>query len=103
MPTTVERVVTLRVDDVSAGVVHEREALVLAAEVRSGDSGSPVVDGAGDVVGVVVLRRRDESGSYATRVPPLPSRADLAADQLRTTTESAGPSTVAVARAAACT
>ena len=44
VPTTVERVVTLRVDDVSAGAVHERRALVLAAEVRSGDSGSPVVD-----------------------------------------------------------
>jgi len=103
VPTTVERVVTLRVDDVSAGVVHEREALVLAAEVRSGDSGSPVVDEAGDVVGVVVLRRRDESNAYASRIPPLPGPEELVADQLRTGTESAAPTTLSVARPADCT
>jgi S1-C subfamily serine protease len=103
LPTTVERVVNLRVDDVSDGVVHERRALVLAAEVRPGDSGSPVVDGAGDVVGVVVLRRSDEPNSYATRVPPLPSSTDLAADQQRSGTNSGGSAAESVAPTERCT
>jgi S1-C subfamily serine protease len=102
-PTTVERVVDLRVDDVSAGVVHERRALVLAADVRSGDSGSPVVDGAGDVVGVVVLRRPDESNSYASRVPPLPTPTDLAADQPRSATSRGGSAAESVAPIEPCT
>ena len=103
VPTTVERVVTLRVDDVSAGVVHERGALVLDAEVRPGDSGSPVVGAAGDVVGVVVLRRRDESSSYASRIPPLPPPTDLAADQQRNTMYSGGSAAEPVAPTEPCT
>ena len=103
VPTTVERVVTLRVDDVSAGVVHERRALVLAAEVRPGDSGSPVVDRTGDVVGVVVLRRSDEPNSYATRIPPLPRPTDLVADQQRNTTYTGGSAAESVAPTEPCT
>ena len=102
-PTTVERVVNLRVDDVSAGVVHERRALVLEAEVQPGDSGSPVVDRVGDVVGVVVLRRSDESSSYATRVPPLPNPTDLVADQQRNTTYTGGSGPESVAPTEPCT
>ena len=102
-PTTVERLVTLRVDDLSAGAVHERRALVLATGSRPGDSGSPVLDGAGAVVGVLVLRRSDTSGSYATRIPPWPTASDLVGDRPHNTTQSAGSTTPTVARAAPCT
>lgn len=101
--TTVERVVTLRVDDLSADAVHERRALVLAMAAAPGDSGSPVIDASGDVIGVVTLRRSGLDESYATRIPSVPNAADLAADLGRSTTVSVGTNAQPVARVGACT
>jgi S1-C subfamily serine protease len=67
----VVRAVTLRVDDVTDGVVYERPALELDAVVDPGDSGSPVVDTTGRMVGVIALRRPVTGVSYATRVDAL--------------------------------
>lgn len=67
--TTLVRTLTLRVDDISAGVTRERATLELAVIVEEGDSGSPVVDAAGRLVGIVVLRRSSTGVSYASRIP----------------------------------
>ena len=65
------RTLTLRVDDISADTLTEREALELDIVVDEGDSGSPVVDGDGNLLGVVVLRRPTAGVTYASIVPPL--------------------------------
>jgi S1-C subfamily serine protease len=65
------RTLTLRVDDLSDDTLTEREALELDVVVDEGDSGSPVVDGDGNLLGVVVLRRPASGVSYASVVPPL--------------------------------
>jgi S1-C subfamily serine protease len=67
--TEIVRVVTLRVDDVSALVVHERPALELGYVAEPGHSGAPVLDGAGELVGVVVLSDPSGGRSYAVRPP----------------------------------
>jgi S1-C subfamily serine protease len=67
--TEIVRVVTLRVDDVSALVMHERPALELAYVAEPGHSGAPVLDGAGALVGVVVLSDPSGGRSYAVRPP----------------------------------
>lgn len=66
---TVLRVVTLRVDDVSAGRQHERRSTVLDTLVRPGHSGAPVLDADGGLVGVVVLRDRAAGTSFASLAP----------------------------------
>lgn len=60
-------VVTLRVDDVTALVVHERSAIVLDIVAERGDSGSPVVDTDGAIVGVVVMSDPPGGVTYAVR------------------------------------
>ncbi len=77
----VTRTLTLRVDDVSAGLVVEREAIELGLLVEPGDSGAPVVDPDGNVIGVVVLRRTATNVSYATRIPELPELPEVPPDQ----------------------
>ena len=64
--TTVERIVTLTVDDTTDGVVRHRVALVLDGAVRSGTSGAPVVDDDGQVVGVVTISHAGRDVTYAT-------------------------------------
>ncbi|MET0911538.1 MAG: serine protease [Ilumatobacteraceae bacterium] len=63
------RTLTLRVDDISDDTVTERAALEVDVVVAAGDSGSPVVDADGDLIGVVVLRRPSTGVSYASVVP----------------------------------
>jgi S1-C subfamily serine protease len=65
------RVVTLRVEDVTRGVVNERRSLVLDTALDRGSSGSPVVDASGDLVGVVVLSDPSNGPTYATLIPSL--------------------------------
>lgn len=65
----VTRVLTLRVDDLSAGMLHERDAIELDRLVDRGDSGTPVFDATGRLIGVVVLRRAGTGTSFAS-VPP---------------------------------
>lgn len=71
LSATITRALTLRVNDVTDGVTYERPALELDLVVGPGDSGSPVVDADGALLGVVVLRRQATGVSYATPVPPL--------------------------------
>jgi S1-C subfamily serine protease len=65
--TTVERIVTLAVDDTTDGIVHRRQALVLAGAVPDGTSGAPVVDRDGHVVGMVNVSHAGRDVTYATR------------------------------------
>jgi len=60
LPATVRRVITARVRG------RERPALELAAAVMPGDSGAPVLDGDGRVLGVVFAQASgDEALAYA--------------------------------------
>lgn len=81
------RTVTLRVDDVDSGVVHEREAIQLDGDVPRGTSGAPVLDESGAIVGVVVLSDPAGDVTYAVRLPggadsigPPPSRRGCTTD-----------------------
>ena len=69
--TELVRSLALRVDDISNDTIDERQALELDIVVDEGDSGSPVVDDDGDLLGVVVLRRPSTGVSYASVVPLL--------------------------------
>jgi S1-C subfamily serine protease len=66
--TRIDRVITLRVDDLTDGVVHERPAVVLDVGAEPGMSGSPVLDASGAIVAVVVLSDRRADRSYAVAV-----------------------------------
>ncbi|CAN5463715.1 hypothetical protein BH23ACT3_BH23ACT3_24300 [soil metagenome] len=67
--TEILRVLTLRVNDVSALAVHERPALELGYRADPGHSGAPVLDASGAIVGVVVLSDPSGQRSYAVRPP----------------------------------
>lgn len=69
LPTQLRRSITLRVDDVTEGVTHERRAVELALAVERGHSGAPVLDRDGAIVAVVVLADPRQPVSYAVRVP----------------------------------
>lgn len=63
---TVRRVITARVRDAPGAVVRVRPALELDAAVMQGDSGAPVLDGAGRVVGMVFAQSSDrDDRTYA--------------------------------------
>ena len=59
----VRRRIVARVRDSAGPRVYTRRALVLAGDVAGGDSGAPVVDGDGRLVGVVFARSRREPGT----------------------------------------
>jgi S1-C subfamily serine protease len=62
---TVRRTLTANVRD-PAGRVEVRPALELAVAVMPGDSGAPVVDGAGRLLGIVFAQASDRDGlAYA--------------------------------------
>jgi S1-C subfamily serine protease len=66
LPATVRRVITARVRDAPGAAVRVRPALELDAAVMQGDSGAPVLDGEGRVVGMVFAQASDrEDRSYA--------------------------------------
>ena len=67
--TSVERVVVLEVDDVTAGSTSTRRSIVLRGAVDEGTSGAPVLDRDGALVGVVTLVDRDDDLTYATARP----------------------------------
>jgi S1-C subfamily serine protease len=65
LPARVRRTVTARVRS-SGGPVRVRPALELAADVLPGDSGAPVLDGHGRVVGMIFAQAADRDGvAYA--------------------------------------
>ncbi len=49
--------------------------------VEPGDSGSPVIDAEGSLIGVVVLSRAPTGVSYASRIPAFTDLLDTAAYQ----------------------
>jgi S1-C subfamily serine protease len=66
LPARVRRHVTADVRGASGGEGVRRPALVLAASVRAGDSGAPVVDARGRVIGVLFARSNGRAGiAYA--------------------------------------
>jgi S1-C subfamily serine protease len=73
---TVRRVITARVRDAPGAAVRVRPALELDAAVMQGDSGAPVLDGAGRVVGVVFAQSSDrDDRTYALDARAVPSAA----------------------------
>lgn len=69
--TEIHRIVA-RVATADDGRVHERAAVVVAAPVRPGDSGAPVLNAAGQLVGLVFAASRDDAAaSYAVAVDEL--------------------------------
>ena len=64
----IDRVITLRVDDLTAGAVHERPVVALDVGAEPGVSGSPVIDHTGAIVAIVVLSDPGADESYAVRV-----------------------------------
>lgn len=66
LPVVVRRRATLRLAGPEGGPPARRAGLVLAARVRPGDSGAPLVDDAGRVTGIVFARSRGREGiAYA--------------------------------------
>jgi hypothetical protein len=76
--TTVERIVTLSVDDATDRVVHRRPSLVLDGAVAGGVSGAPVVDSEGRIVAVVNVTHAGRDVTYATRTGGLRTLIDSA-------------------------
>jgi S1-C subfamily serine protease len=64
LQATVRRTIVARVKTLD-GRVRTRPALELAATVQPGDSGAPVLDGSGRVVGVVFAQARGRRLAYA--------------------------------------
>lgn len=70
LPAAVRRVITARVRAAPDAVVHVRPGLELDAAVMQGDSGSPVLDPAGRVIGMVFAQsasREDRTYALATK------------------------------------
>ena len=103
LETRLNRSLTLRVDDVTRGVIHERPALELDVVVDLGDSGAPVVDADGRMIGVVVLSRAPAGVSYATRLSPSENVSDVADDQGRSTIVTGPTMLASVAQSMGCT
>jgi S1-C subfamily serine protease len=78
--TTVERIVTLSVDDTTDGVVHVRPALVLDGGMPGGVSGAPVVDRDGRIVAMVTVTHAGRDVTYATTTEALRTLIDSAID-----------------------
>lgn len=62
---TVKRAVVLDVTPVTLDGVGERQALQLEADIQSGDSGSPVINDAGELVGLVFATTRTAERGWA--------------------------------------
>ena len=86
--TTVERIVTLTVDDTTDGVVRHRAALVLDGAVPSGTSGAPVVGAEGRVVGLVTISHTGRGVTYATTAAEIRSMLATEPDAGQAVTES---------------
>lgn len=82
----VVRVLTLRVNNLTDGVVHERPSLELDVVVQPGHSGAPVVDATGRIVGVVVLSRASTGVSYAAAFESIDELLETMLDAGRTAT-----------------
>ena len=71
-PFLIDRPVTVRIDAVIGDERVERPSWLVAAHIESGDSGAPLVDQDGVVVGVAyATTRRDAGVAYATRASEL--------------------------------
>ena len=71
------RRVTASIDEPGGSTTYTRQALALDEGVDRGESGSPVVDRDGSVVGMVFARTRDGQGAFAVASSEI--AADLAA------------------------
>jgi S1-C subfamily serine protease len=70
----------IRIDEPRDAATHERDGLVLDADVAAGESGSAVVDRAGRLVGMVFAVSRHEGGpAYAVAASELPPLIEQAA------------------------
>lgn len=63
--------VTLVVNDVTTGQRHERRAHAFTPGVADGTSGAPLTTIDGDILGIVVLDRRDDDVAYAVTAAEL--------------------------------
>lgn len=71
-PFRVDRPVTVKIEAVGRDDRIARPSYLLAADVESGDSGAPLIDESGTVVGVAYMSTtRDASVGYAVRTEPI--------------------------------
>lgn len=83
-PTAVTRLLRVSIEDIYFDEVVERRAFEFAADIEHGDSGGPIFDLDGDVLGVVYARSRERAVGFAvstTEIQPLvESASDRAVD-----------------------
>ena len=71
-PFRVDRPVTVRIEAVGREDRIGRPSYLLAADIESGDSGAPLIDDTGTVVGIAYMSTtRDASVGYAVRTEPV--------------------------------
>jgi S1-C subfamily serine protease len=71
-PFRVDRPVTVRIEAVGTDERVGRPSYLLAADIESGDSGAPLIDKTGTVVGIAYMSTtRDASVGYALRTAPV--------------------------------
>ena len=71
-PFRVDRPVTVRIEAVGSEDRIGRPSYLLAADIESGDSGAPLIDDTGTVVGIAYMSTtRDASVGYAVRTAPV--------------------------------
>lgn len=81
-PFRVDRPVTVRIEAVGTDERVGRPSYLLAADIESGDSGAPLIDGTGTVVGIVYMSTtRDASVGYALRTAPVEELLENGLDQ----------------------
>ena len=71
-PFRIDRPVTVNIEAVGTDERIGRPSYLLAADVESGDSGAPLIDETGTVVGIAYMSTtRDASVGYAVRTDPV--------------------------------
>lgn len=81
-PFRVDRPVVVSIDAVGSDERVDRDAYLVAAEIEAGDSGAPLVDASGTVIGVALGQTvHDSSAAYAVRTAPISRLLDAGIDE----------------------
>ena len=78
--TTIRRLLRVTIEDIYLDGAHERRAFEIDATIVRGDSGAPVIDDQGSVLGIVYARSRERDGAaFAVAASELQAVIDTAA------------------------